>query len=239
MGLGKFGLETNCRTVRGTRLFQLALCPEGVADIVVGLGGIVGIEPQGLRRNSAIASSSFGPGPSGAQPRLLWAPANSGAGSECGLEVSGNRPRPASPVHGASDAEVVVGLRVVGPGTKSFAGTAPISFVLLALCSESEAEAVVDTRVVGLEPQGFAVLGDRLLELPLVAQDEAEVVVGRGVIRLERGSASMRRAAIASSTFPGRTRRCQGCWRGQRAVWPGAGSPQANFGDRFVQRSLF
>ena len=39
--------------------------------------------------------------------------------------------------------------------------------------------------IVGLEPQGLAVLGDRLIQLPLVAQGDAEVAVGLGVIGLE------------------------------------------------------
>ena len=39
--------------------------------------------------------------------------------------------------------------------------------------------------IVGLEPEGFAVLGDRLIELPLVVQGDAEVVVGIGEVGLE------------------------------------------------------
>ena len=39
--------------------------------------------------------------------------------------------------------------------------------------------------VIGLEPQRFAVLGDRLVQLPLIGQGDAEVGVGLGVIGLE------------------------------------------------------
>ena len=38
---------------------------------------------------------------------------------------------------------------------------------------------------VGLEPDRGAVLGDRLLDLPLVVQGDAEVVVGLGDVGLE------------------------------------------------------
>jgi hypothetical protein len=40
--------------------------------------------------------------------------------------------------------------------------------------------------VVGLEPDRCAVFGDRLLKLPLVIESVAEVVVGLGVVGLER-----------------------------------------------------
>ena len=39
--------------------------------------------------------------------------------------------------------------------------------------------------VVGLEPDRLAVFGDRLVQLPLVGQGDAEVVVGLGVVGLE------------------------------------------------------
>ena len=39
--------------------------------------------------------------------------------------------------------------------------------------------------VVGLEPDRRAVFGDGLVELPLVLQGDAEVVVGLGVVGLE------------------------------------------------------
>ena len=46
---------------------------------------------------------------------------------------------------------------------------------------------------VGLEPDRFAVLGDRLVELPLVAQGDAEVGVGVGEVGLEPDRLAARR----------------------------------------------
>ena len=55
--------------------------------------------------------------------------------------------------------------------------------------------------VVGLEPDRLAVGGDGLVELPLVAQGVAEVLVGLGVVGLEPDRlAELRRSA--SSSFP-------------------------------------
>ena len=54
--------------------------------------------------------------------------------------------------------------------------------------------------VVGLEPDRRAVFGDRLVELALVRQGDAEVVVGFGVVGLEPDR--LRYSAMASSSLP-------------------------------------
>ena len=56
---------------------------------------------------------------------------------------------------------------------------------IIALLLEDDAEVAVGLGVVGLEPDGLAVVGDGLVQLPLVAQGDAEVVVGLGVVGLE------------------------------------------------------
>ncbi len=54
--------------------------------------------------------------------------------------------------------------------------------------------------LVGVERDCDAVLGDRLIELSLAVEDEAEVVMGYGVSGLSRMAVSP--SAMASSSFP-------------------------------------
>ena len=54
---------------------------------------------------------------------------------------------------------------------------------VISLTPKDHAEVAVGLGVVGLEPDRLAVFGDGLVELPLISQGVAEVVVGRGVRR--------------------------------------------------------
>jgi len=51
------------------------------------------------------------------------------------------------------------------------------------LLEQGDAEVGVDSRVVGIDPDRRAQFGDRSLQLSLVEQSDAEVVVGLGVDR--------------------------------------------------------
>ena len=57
--------------------------------------------------------------------------------------------------------------------------------VELALVRQGEAEVVVGSGEVGLEPDRLAVFGHGLVQLALVSQGDAEVVMGTGVVGLE------------------------------------------------------
>ena len=89
--------------------------------------------------------------------------------------------------------------------------------------------------VVGLEPDRRAVFGDGLVELALVRQGVAEVVVGLGVVRLEPD----RRAVFGDGLVelalvsPGRCRGC--CGLGVVGLEP---DRRAEFGDGLVELAL-
>ena len=83
---------------------------------------------------------------------------------------------------GQSQAEVVVGLRVVG---LDFQGLLVMGdgLVDLAAAGQSDTEVVVGIRVVGLDFQRLLVMGDGLVDLAAVSQSQTEVVVGALVFR--------------------------------------------------------
>ena len=57
MGLGEVGLEPDGLAVGGDGLVELALAPQGVAEVGVGLG-VVGLEPDRLAESARRSASS-------------------------------------------------------------------------------------------------------------------------------------------------------------------------------------
>ena len=219
MGTGEFRVEFDGRAILGDGLVQLPLVVQGDAEVVVGrrISGRV----RWPVRNSAMASSSF-PWSFRAMPRLLWATAYFGS-SSMAWRIAGDG-LVQLPLVLQGDAEVVVG---VGEFRVEFDGlcgsrrwprpASPGPSGRCRGCCGPQAS-------FGSSSMARAVAGDGLVQLPLVSQGVAEVVVGDGEFRVEfDGLCGSRRWPRPASPDPsGRCRGCCGPWRiSGRVRWPG------------------
>ena len=199
VGLGMVGLEPQVR--RGTRRSPRPAFPglcRAMPRLIVGLG-VVGLEPQRF----AVLGDRL------VQLPLVVAGRRRGC---CGLRRKsglsrrprGTRrsPRPASPGSCRAIAEVVVGLRVVGLERGVASRIFGDRLVQLSPCASERWPRLLCGRwIVGLEPHCFAVLGDRLVQLPLVCSGRCRGSCGHAAMSGLSRSAS-RYSAIASSSFP-------------------------------------